>query len=322
MSTDRRDFLKSVALGAVAAGATSSVMAAAPAETGAKQVERRKLGKIGAEVSILGLGLGSAFFKPYTANREEGQKLLMRALEHGVNYWDTARVYQQSEVIIGPVIPKVRDRVFLVSKSGKRDYDGFMREIELSLKNLQTDHLDLYHIHNLNPKKDKDLSVVENGALKAARKAKEQGLIKNIGITGHSAPGILMEAIKRWPLDAILTVFPASRPGAGKYEDELLPLAREKNLGVIAMKTVRHARQSDLKGSDLVRYAMSLNGVHVAIVGLDTLAHLDANATMASDFKPMTGKQRAEVTRDVQLALGDYPAPWDMPGYVDGGVLV
>jgi len=322
MAPDRRDFIRGLATGTLALG-TGKAVAQAPAATKpapSAEVDRRLLGQTGKEVSILGLGLGSAFTKPYGKDRETGQKLLLRALAHGVNYWDTARAYDPSEQIIGEVVKGVRDQVFLVSKSGNRTYDGFMRDLETSLRNLQTDHLDLYHLHNFDPKKDKSLRKIERGAVKAARKAKEQGLIRGFGVTGHSSPDILMECIRRFRPDAVLTIFPASRPDKGRYEDELLPLARRHKMGVIAMKAIRRDRQSDLKGSDLIRYAMSLKGVCTTIVGLDTIAHLDENAAMATGFRPLKSRQRAAITREVQLALGNYPAPWDMPGYTDGVV--
>lgn len=322
MPTDRRNFLRGIATGALAIGAGQAMgqgtTPAAPAGMFLPKADRRVLGRTGADVSILGLGLGSAFTTPYAKDREAGQKLLLRALGYGVNYWDTARVYGPSEEIIGPVLKDVRERVFMVSKSGSRTYDGFMRDLETSLRNLQTDHLDLYHLHNFDPKVDQDLGEVEEGAIRAARKAKEQGMIRSFGVTGHTSPDILMDCIKRFDPDAILTIFPASRPDNGRYEDELLPLAREHKMGVIAMKTIRRDRQSDLKGTDLIRYAMSLPDVHVTIVGLDTIQHLDENAAMATKFVPLKGRQRAALSRQVQLAVGDYPAPWDMPGYRDG----
>jgi aryl-alcohol dehydrogenase-like predicted oxidoreductase len=322
MAPDRRDFLRGVATGALALGTGKAIAQEAPAEEVPKgKVDQREFGTSGRKVSIFGLGLGSAFTQPYAKDHETGQKLLLRALEHGINYWDTARAYGPSEQIIGPVVKDVRDRIFLVSKTGDRTYDGFMRELETSLRNLQTDHLDLYHLHNFDPKRDKDLGKIENGAVKAARKAKEEGIIGHFGVTGHTDPGILMECIKRFGPDAILTIFPAGRPSNGRYEDELLPLALEKKVVVIAMKALRRARESDLKPTDLIRYTMSTKGITTAIVGLDTAAHVDENALLATDFKPLKNRQRAAISRQVQLALGNYPAPWDMPGYRDGAIV-
>lgn len=318
MSTDRRNFLRGIATGALALGTVKSLAQDGAEPEPKDKVERRAFGKLGVEVSILGLGLGSAFTTPYANDREAGQKLLLRALELGVNVWDTARPYGPSEVIIAPALKGVRKQVFLCSKSPNRGYDGFLRDLETSLRNMQTDYLDLYMLHNLDPRRDTDLDHIENGAVRAARKAKEEGIIRAFGMSGHSGPDILMEGIRRWEPDAVLTIFPASRPNNGRYEDELLPLARERNMVVMAMKALRRDRQSDLKGTDLVRYPMSLDGIHTTIVGLDTLEHLEANAAMASHFTPLPGRQRASLSREVQQSLNGYPAPWDWPGYRDG----
>ncbi len=320
----RRDVLRTAALGAGAAamglGVTAKgeqAVATKPVEQTAGKVDRRRLAKIGAEASILGLGLGSAFTGPYAEDRDAGLELLGEALKLGVNYFDTARAYGPSEEIIGPFIEQHRKDIFLVSKCGDRTYDGFMREFETTVKNLRTDKIDLYHLHNFKPAQDTDLGAINDGAARAARELKEQGAIGHFGITGHSGAKILMDGIKLFEPDAILTIFPADRPDEGRYEDELLPLARERDMAVIAMKTVRHARESDLKGSDLVRYALSLEGVCTAIVGLDSLAHLTENARMASHFEPMEASARTTISRRVRMALAGHAAPWDRDGYDD-----
>ncbi|MBN2450376.1 MAG: aldo/keto reductase [Lentisphaeria bacterium] len=321
----RREFLKRVSGGAVlaaglgvrAAEAAGTAPGTKPSGTGPGAIPRRELGRTKASVSILGLGLGSAFTKPFEKDPDRAGKLLLRALDHGINYWDTSRTYGVSESLIGPALAQVRDRVFMVSKTGSRTYDGFMKDLEVSLRNLRTDSLDLYHMHNFSAKTDPDLGAVEKGALRAARKAREEGLIRAYGVSGHSGAAILMECIRRFDPDAVLTIFPADRPDSGRYEDELLPLARERNLGVIAMKTVRMAKQSDLKGTDLIRYAMSLDGVATTIVGLDGQALLDENAAMAAAFTPLGPGKRAQMTIEVRKALAGLTAPWDTPGYMD-----
>lgn len=316
-NTDRRNFLKSLAL--TGAAATSINAAARSESTNKLQIPRRKLGQTGARTSILGIGLGSMFWKPFGEKPDEAVDIVMRAYSYGINYWDTARSYANSEILIGPAVEQVRDNIFLVSKSGSRDYDGYMRDLETSLKNLRTDHLDLYHIHDMNPDKDTDLDVIENGAIKAARKAKEEGIIKNFGVTGHSGAAILMEAMRRWSPDVVMTTYPADRPDDGKYEDELLPLARQKKMGVIAMKALRHARNTDWPPVQLVRYAMSVPGVTTAIVGLDAIAHLDENAAMAANFKPMTKDEMATLSKTVKTDLATMSdAPWMHPDYRDG----
>jgi aryl-alcohol dehydrogenase-like predicted oxidoreductase len=218
--------------------------------------------------------------------------------------------------MIGPMVEKRRKDIYLVTKSGGRTYDAFMWDVETSLGKLKTDHLDLLHIWNL--PRNADLDEIENGALKAVRTLQEQKVIQHFGVTGHSGAAILMEAIRRFDPDAVLTVFPCTRDDKGRYEDQLLPLARERKMGVIAMKTVRKARNADLKGTDLIRYALSLEGIHSAIVGLDTLAHLNDNAEMASNFKPLTPEERLGIHTEATRALAGIPTPWEQPGYQDG----
>ena len=320
--TTRREFLRRGLFGAATlmAGLRSSkILAALPSTK--PTVDRRSLGRIETEVSILGLGLGTGLYRRATPGSAAHEEYLRHALDLGINYWDTSRSYGRSEETIGPVVKQFRDRIFLVTKGDHRDYDGFRRDIETSLKNLQTDHIDLYHIHDLRPEWDPDLRVIEQGAVRAARKAKEEGIIRHFGITGHTEAGILIEAIRRFDPDAVLTVFPCTRPDNGRYEDKLLPLAAERKMGVIAMKTVQFAQGAKLRGTDLLRYALSLKGVHCAITGMESVRQLDENSAIAMNFRPLSKEQRAMIHDQTCVALADTMAPWDRPGYVDGSVV-
>jgi aryl-alcohol dehydrogenase-like predicted oxidoreductase len=323
-NTDRRGFLRAAVSGA-ALGAGAMAPRATAAEAAAK-VDRRTLGRTGAPVSIYGLGLGSAFLGAYVDDFDSADALLRRAVDvHGINYWDTASSYSAknkagkvifSQELVGRTVPAVRDKVFLVTKSGNRTYDGFKRDVENSLKLLKTDRIDLYHMHNLDPKVD--LDAMERGCVKAARELKEQGVIKHYGVTGHTNAACLIAAIKRFDPDCVMTTFPAGRPDQGRFEDELLPLAVERKMGAIAMKVFRQARAADIKGVDLIRYALSLKGICVAIAGIDSVPHLDDNAKMAAGFKPLERAERAALNARVQVALADETAPWLRPGYRDG----
>jgi aryl-alcohol dehydrogenase-like predicted oxidoreductase len=315
MKGSRRGFVATSVGGGLAGLAVSTTQAQAVE----KQVDRRVLGRTGAEVSIYGLGLGSAFFKPMAGDSDAASHMLKRALDFGINYWDTARSYGDSEELIGPVLKERRNEVFMVSKSSEKTYDGLMNELEGSLKRLQTDHLNLFLMHNWQPQKGDTSPKAREGAFKAVVKAKEQGMIKHFGVTGHSGPDILMECIKAYDPDALLTTFPANRPDDGRYEDELLPLAVERNMGVIAMKSVRHVRNSDLNPTELMRYAMSLPGVCTTIIGTGEVAHVDANAKLATNFQPLDKKQRNAFSKMVAMNIPTgLPQPWDLPGYTDG----
>lgn len=315
--SNRRNFLKSVIAGGAALG-ISKVAASGPAVTASSVsglVDRRPLGRLKKPVSILGLGLGSVF-RNATGTPESAAELLEYALSKGINYWDTCRGYQTSEELTGPVVARRRNEIFLVTKSGSRDYDGFMSDFETSLKMLQTDYIDLMHIWNLKPADD--IGQIEKGAYQAVLKLRDEKVIGGFGITGHSGVDILKQAILRFDPDALLTTFPCTRPDDGAYEDVLLPLARGRNMGVIAMKMVRRARNADLVGTDLIRYALSLEGVHCGIVGADTIGHIDDNSKMATNFQPLSAAEQMAMHHTVVERLAGTIEPWKMPGYDDG----
>ena len=311
--SSRRDFFRRVLFSGGIAGLVSRTSAA---ET-SRQVDRRTLGRTNADVSILGLGLGAAFMDAFEHRLNAGQTLLESALARGINYWDTARGYGPSEGMIAPVLVRNRSRIFLASKSDARDYDGFKRDLERSLQVLQTNYIDLYQLHDLGPQESGDLNAIETGAVRAAHEAKEQKVIRAFGITGHSHRGILIECMRRFNPDTLLTTFLATESGKNTY-DELLGLARSQQMGVIAMKTIRYGRGANLPVTELLRYALSLNGVHSAIVGLDSLNHLNEDAAVATNFRAMKAADRSEFHRSACLALAGSIAPWQEPGYVDG----
>ena len=242
--------------------------------------------------------------------------LLESALAKGINYWDTARSYGPSEGMIAPVLERNRNRVFLASKSDARDYDGFKRDLEQSLRVLRTNYIDLYQLHDLRKHELANLSAIESGAVRAAREAKDQKIIRAFGITGHASAGLMVECVKRFDPDTVLTTFLATEAGKGTY-NELLSLTRSRQMGVIAMKTIRYARTAKLPPSELLRYALSLNGVDTAIVGLDSIDHLNENAMVATGFSAMNAVDRSKLHEIASRALAGVQLPWARPDYAD-----
>jgi uncharacterized protein len=316
MKGSRRDFIRRALFGGMIAGLISRA-AFTSAEIESRSVDRRRFGRVDADVSILGLGLGAAFMDAYEHRLDAGHTLLESALARGINYWDTGRGYGPSEGMIAPVLRRNRSRVFLASKSDSRDYDGFKRDLDRSLQVLQTNYVDLYQLHDLGSQELTNLRAIEAGAVRAAREAKDQKIIHAFGITGHSHRGTLIECMKRFDPDTVLTTFLATESGKGTY-DELLALARSRQMGVIAMKTIRYGRQAKLPATELLRYALSLNGVHTAIVGLYSLNHLNEDAAVATGFRAMKTAERFEYHRSVSTALAGVVAPWEERGYLDG----
>ena len=216
--TDRRGFLRGLGQGALLAGLGAS--AGQAADTPPAQVDRHLLGSTGREVSIYGLGLGSVFCGAFKDDPAGASALLERAVTvHGINYWDSADDYSAknkagetvfSEALVAGALPKVREKVFMVSKTNARSYDGFLKSVERSLKKLGTDYLDCYHLHCLTPR-DK-LDTLETGAVKAARELKEQKVLRHWGMTTHLGAKLLLDAAKRFDPDIVMCPYPAGRP--------------------------------------------------------------------------------------------------------------
>jgi aryl-alcohol dehydrogenase-like predicted oxidoreductase len=188
MSISRREFIETTALGGLAL----------PAFAAPTPLPTRVLGRTGARVSILAFGSGSRFL---AYSEAKGIEALNRALDLGITYVDTAQDYGQgeSERRVGMVMKTRRKEVFLATKVTRRKYDDAMRSVEGSLKRLQTDHVDLLHIHSLTD--EADLAAAEAGALQVLYKMREQKVARAIGITSHSDPVVLKAALEHNDFD-------------------------------------------------------------------------------------------------------------------------
>ncbi len=210
----------------------------------------RNLGRTGFQVGIFSLGGQAAIER--TFNADLSAEIVNRALDLGVNYIDSAaaygkdeewgRAYGTSERHIGQVMKSRRSEAFLTSKTHYRDYDGSMRLLESSLENLQTDHLDLWQIHNLKTPDQLEQIFAKDGAIKALEKAQAEGMVRHVGVTGHYEPLILVEALKRYDFETILMVVSAADPNYLSFKDHLLPTALEKGVGIIGMKLAARGR--------------------------------------------------------------------------------
>lgn len=253
-------------------------------------VPRRKLGKTGLSVSILGLGGGWTIEKPERA--EEAEQIINRSIDLGVNYIDTAPTYNAggSESNIGRVMEYRRDEVLLASKTLDRSYDGTMKLLEQSLKRLHTDYLDLYQVHNVRTPEDLKGAFAANGAVKALEELKNQKVIRFAGITGHRDPDILLRGIKEYPFDCILMFLNAADIHYYPFQNKLLEEAVRQNMGIIAMKVTSEKRIFRDDGitsmKQALNYVYSLP-VSMAIVGTSNMAELEENVRIANEFEPL-----------------------------------
>ena len=199
-----------------------------------------QFGRLGHEISVVGLG-GEGVLRTHDKNRE-AQSVIHEALRQGITYCDCARVYSDSELYYGAVWksnPELRRSIFQTSKSASRDRDGALKDLSDSLQRLETDHLDLWQIHDV--RTDEDFARISGpgGALEAFISAKETGVVKNIGVTGHHDPQILSRAVEYWPVDTVLMPVNPVEEVIGGFLTDTLPKAKEKGVAVIGMKVGR-----------------------------------------------------------------------------------
>ncbi|MGZ4815731.1 MAG: aldo/keto reductase [Terriglobales bacterium] len=328
---NRRTFLKTTGVMTVAAlgSATTlpSVVAASPAAAEKPQtMPTRNLGKTGYKVGIFSLG-GQAALE-HAHNEDVAVPIIERALDLGVNYIDTSSIYggpeRWSEQYVGKVMKRRRNEAFLATKTKERTRDDSWRMLETSLKLLQTDHIDLWQLHDLGTMTDINEIWAKGGAMEALLQARDQNIVKYLGITGHYRPDCLIEAIHRHPFDCILMAVNAADPHHYSFSDKLLPLAVEKQMGIIGMKVPARGRLlstwtpppieqqkhmwegmvlAPTPGTLVMRqamyYALSLP-VSTVIVGCDTIAQLEQNVQLAREFTPLSQQQMAALTEKAQ----------------------
>jgi aryl-alcohol dehydrogenase-like predicted oxidoreductase len=200
-------------------------------------MEKRALGRTGHESTLMTLG-GAVFI--YPVSQEEGDAFIKLALDHGVNHIDVAPTYGDAELKLGKWVKEYRGNLFLACKTGKRTRKEAWEELGRSLKRLQTDHFDLYQLHGLDDPKELKIALGDEGAMRAILDAKEQGLVRHIGITSHN-PENIMRALEGFDFDTVLLpvnyVLKAHAEPTNDYEP-VLSLAKKRGLGVIAMKSV------------------------------------------------------------------------------------
>jgi predicted aldo/keto reductase-like oxidoreductase len=283
----RREFLEKTAIAGAAAAALPGLVATS-AEAAAGKMPHRTLGRTGASVSILALGCGSRFLS-YPADQASG--VLEKALALGINYFDTAIDYGngESETRVGRVLATRRKDVFVATKvpTRARTRDAALREVEASLKRLQTDHVNLLHMHSLG--RDEDLAKMEaaDGALKALYELREQKVARAIGMTSHTDGPTMARAIERNDLDCVQMAMNPAR--ALRFEEMALPAANKKNLGVILMKVTAQEKLLGAGGAEpgaLLRYAWSLP-VSTVVCGMPKVEFIEANVASARAFTPM-----------------------------------
>jgi predicted aldo/keto reductase-like oxidoreductase len=299
-----------------------------------KVMPTRNLGKTGYQVGIFSLG-GQATIEQ-KGREEESVAIVNKAIDLGVNYIDTAASYGKgvSETHIGMVIKDRRHEVFLASKTHDRSYDGSMRLLEKSLKQLQTDHLDTWQLHNVKRQDELDKIFAKDGALKALEQARTEGMVRFLGITGHYEPLILVQALERYDFDTILMAINAADPHYLSFKEHLLSVAQKKGIGIIGMKLatrgrmlsswtpppaeeqperMRTGKSGTITMKESLEYNFSLP-VSTNIVGVDNIEQLTENVKCAAAFSPLNDEQLAAIEYKTLpiVRQGLYFRRWDL----------
>jgi predicted aldo/keto reductase-like oxidoreductase len=202
-------------------------------------MERRRLGRLGHESSVILYG-GAALSE---VDQDTADRSIQEALDGGINHFDFAASYGDAELRLGPWIPRIRDRIFLATKTGERERDAAWAQINASLERLQTDSVDLLQLHAVGDLEDLDRATGTGGALEAAVRAQEEGLVGAVGITGHGAqaPATHLEALRRFPFATVLTPLNAKLAEDPAYLADYQALVgevRRQDAGLMIIKTI------------------------------------------------------------------------------------
>jgi aryl-alcohol dehydrogenase-like predicted oxidoreductase len=298
--TTRRNFLiTSVA----AAGGIVGANSLQQNSVSTTPMPERVLGRTGVKVPIFGLG-GASSKTPLDKEDREGDAIAIieKALELGVRYFDTAANYGSSEAHFGKVLPSYRSQIFLATKTDKRDRDGAWRELERSLKRLNTDYLDLWQLHSVAYPEQLDTIFSKSGVIQALEEAIQQKLVRFAGITGHHDPKVIIEGLRRYPFHTtLIPVNAVEKNHPQPFFPPVLSEAQKQNVGVIAMKVPAYGKlfqAGALKGmQQAMGYTLSQSGVHCCVIAADDPKQLEENIKVASTFKPLSNTQLAEIEK-------------------------
>jgi uncharacterized protein len=323
----RRQFIRTVMAG-VALGPAMMGMQ----RYSANGIPTRPLGNTGEHVSIISLGGWDS-----VANKtdDESIRLMHEALDNGINFWDNAWEYHRgrAEDVMGKALAdgSRRDKVFLMTKVCARDYNGVKRQLEESLGRLRTDRIDLWQFHSI--QYDGDMERIfdpENGGLKAALEAKEQGKIRYLGFTGHRHPDIHLEMMNQgFQWDSVQMPLNILDAHYNSFQKNVLTLANEKGTGTIGMKALaaqnaRLPRELNLSPELCIRYSLSLP-VSSLCLGFQTLEELNTDLNIARNFKALTEDEVNKLldqsrlpAQDGEIELYKNPAGYFGCGYHAG----
>jgi aryl-alcohol dehydrogenase-like predicted oxidoreductase len=272
-------------------------------------MENRPFGQTGESFPILSFG-GQRIVDEHNCTEEEAIDIVNTAIDRGIRYFDTAWAYSrgQAETRLGKVVKHRRAEMWIATKTTHTSRDGARGQLETSLTRLQTDYVNEWRLHNVYSFARLDAFTGKGGALEAAIQAREEGLVRNISISCHTDPQILVEALNRFPFDSTLMALSALDHFILSFAEEFLPMARAKGVATIAMKVLGFGSLTHEVERSL-RYAFGLP-VDTVIVGMETMAQLEQNLAIAESFAPMPDEERLSFFKDIIGLVRPDKMPW------------
>jgi aryl-alcohol dehydrogenase-like predicted oxidoreductase len=246
-------------------------------------VPTRPFGKTGSTVTQLGLGGTHGVAE----EKELALAIIERAYAKGIRFFDSAHIYAACEWHLGEALEKKRSSVFLQTKTMVRDYDGAMRDLETSLQALRTDYIDAWLMHDMRHQAEVDQVLAKGGALEALQKAKAQGVVRSIGVSGHSYPLIIKAMLDTRALDCVTMAINAADSFEKPFVPTALQAAIEQNLGIVTMKTMGGRNiLSALTPKEAMGWSLS-HPISVALVAIEKVSEIDENVEIARSFEKL-----------------------------------
>lgn len=272
-------------------------------------MEQRSFGKTGEKFPILSFG-SQRIVDEHGCSEKDALKIVNYALDNGIRYFDTAWIYSlgQSEERLGKVARTRRKEMWIATKVWSRERDEARSQLEESLKRLQTDYVDEWRMHNVWAMEELDRITAPGGALEAAVKAREEGLVRYISISGHTNPKVQIEALERFTFDSVLCAASVLDHFILSFAEEFLPIANAKGIAVVGMKVIGLGTLASLYDKAL-RYTFGLP-ISTAIVGMESMEQLKKNLAVAESYRPLKDDERLELFKKVLPLVTPANLPW------------
>ena len=261
----------------------------------------RILGRTGVKVTSIGLG-GEGILRTFNHDRD-AYAVINRAIDLGINYFESARAYAGSESYYGRSLKERRKDIFLTSKSHARDKMGALAHLRETLENMHTEHLDLWQVHDMRTEDEIRKVFGPGGAIEAFVQAREKGLTRFIGVTGHHDPLILRKCIELVDFDTVLMPVNPAEMHYKSFIEKVLPVAEKKKMGIIGMKVYFRGFAAKIPWYEtmepFLHFALS-HPVTTTVIGCDTIQQLEENVKFASRFRPMPKEKMEQLSRDIR----------------------